>query len=181
VKNADLAILGLIREKPRYGYEIEQVIEERTMRNWTDIGFSSIYHILSRLENNGYIAGRLHESPGSGPARKIYEMTARGRDAWNKATLEALSTPVKCDQTFFLGLLGLPILPLPDLMEALDQYVEQLKERRQQASARWQEIGEETSEVIDAMFEHCLHMIDAEIDWIVAFRARLAAEAAHGR
>jgi DNA-binding PadR family transcriptional regulator len=41
--NAELAILSLVAEQPRHGYEIEQVIEEREMREWTEIGFSSIY------------------------------------------------------------------------------------------------------------------------------------------
>ena len=33
--NAELAVLSLVAEKPRHGYEIEQVIEERGMRDWT--------------------------------------------------------------------------------------------------------------------------------------------------
>ena len=48
--NAEFAILSLIVEQPRHGYEIEQVIEERGMRNWTEVGFSSIYYILNKLE-----------------------------------------------------------------------------------------------------------------------------------
>jgi hypothetical protein len=37
-----LAILSLAVEKPRHGYEMEQVIEGRGMREWTEVGFSSI-------------------------------------------------------------------------------------------------------------------------------------------
>ena len=48
--NAELAILSLIGESPRHGYEIEQVIEARGMREWTEIGFSSIYYLLKKLE-----------------------------------------------------------------------------------------------------------------------------------
>ena len=39
---AELAVLGLIVEQPRHGYEIEKVIEDRGMREWTEIGFSTI-------------------------------------------------------------------------------------------------------------------------------------------
>ena len=39
----ELLILGLISEMPRHGYEIERVIAEREMREWTRIGFSSIF------------------------------------------------------------------------------------------------------------------------------------------
>ena len=51
MSSAELAILSLIAEKPRHGYEIDEVIEERGMRDWTEIGFSSIYYLLNKLEN----------------------------------------------------------------------------------------------------------------------------------
>ena len=38
-----------------YGYTIEKIIEERGMRHWTDIGFSSIYYVLKRLESRNLI------------------------------------------------------------------------------------------------------------------------------
>ena len=174
MKNADLAILGLIVEQPRYGYEIAQVIEERMMRDWTEIGFSSIYHILGRLEKNGYVEGRLQVSAGRGPARKVYEVTADGRAAWYEASLHALSTPVKCDQSFFLGLVGLPSMPRDEALQALDSYQQQLIQWRDRTTARWQEIGDDSFFVIDAMFEHSLHLTDAEIEWIEAFKQRQA-------
>ena len=40
---ADLAVLALVAEEPRYGYQIEGIIAKRGMREWTEIGFSSIY------------------------------------------------------------------------------------------------------------------------------------------
>jgi DNA-binding PadR family transcriptional regulator len=61
--NAELAILSLIAEKPRHGYEIEQVIEERGMRDWTEVGFSSIIH-TKKLEQNGWIDNRTEQFAG---------------------------------------------------------------------------------------------------------------------
>lgn len=175
MKNADLAILGLIVEKPRYGYEIEQVIEERNMRDWTEIGFSSIYHILGRLEKNNYLSARLQASEGRGPARKVHEVTDDGRSAWYQATLDALSTPVKCDQSFYLGMVGLSAVPKEEALQALENYKQRLQERRDLTSARHQEIGEgDAFFIVDAMFDYGLHRIDAEIAWIEEFKQRLA-------
>jgi hypothetical protein len=64
--NAELAILGLIVERPRHGYEIEKVIEERGMREWTEVAFSSIYYILRKLEKKNLIHSRL-DTHGSDP------------------------------------------------------------------------------------------------------------------
>ena len=53
---AELTLLGLLVEKPRHGYELEEVIAERGMREWTEIGFSSIYYLLTKLRDRGLIA-----------------------------------------------------------------------------------------------------------------------------
>jgi len=77
--NAELAILSLIAEQPRHGYEIEQVIEERRMREWTEIGFTSIYYLLPAQEagTGGLIEGQLEEAE-RGPAREAYHLTPAG-------------------------------------------------------------------------------------------------------
>ena len=54
--DAQLLVLGLVAEMPRHGYELEQVIEQRGMREWTQIGFSSIYFVLGKLEKLGLVA-----------------------------------------------------------------------------------------------------------------------------
>ena len=57
--NAELAILSLIAEVPSHGYKIEQTIETRGMREWTEIGFSSIYYLLKKLEKAGLMESQL--------------------------------------------------------------------------------------------------------------------------
>jgi len=86
--NAELAILSLISETPRHGYEIEQTIEKRGMREWTEIGFSSIYYLLNKLEKAGLVESQLIPTQGRGSRRRVYQITAEGREALSKATLE---------------------------------------------------------------------------------------------
>ena len=88
--NAELAILSLIAEQPRHGYQIDQVIKERGMREWTEVGFSSIYYLLKKLEGQGLIEGRLWEAE-RGPARKVFTATSAGESALHAAVLDALS------------------------------------------------------------------------------------------
>jgi Fe2+ or Zn2+ uptake regulation protein len=49
-----LVILGLLRERPLYGYEIKQIIEEH-MGDWTSIAFGSIYFALDKLAKEGFV------------------------------------------------------------------------------------------------------------------------------
>ena len=91
--NAELVILSLIAEHARHGYEIEQIIEARGMREWTEIGFSSIYYILKKLEKGGLIESRTEQPAGRGPARKVFRVTQAGEKALQTALFEALSAP----------------------------------------------------------------------------------------
>ena len=114
--NAELAVLGLVAERPRHGYEIDQVIKERGMRDWTDVGFSTIYYLLKNLERDGLIEGRLEE-PERGPARRVFHLTSGGRKAFQAAVLDALSVPGHFHSTLHRTELGW-----------LDQFTEELEE-----------------------------------------------------
>ena len=92
--NAELALLSLLAEQPRYGYEIEQLIEQRGMRAWTELGFSSIYYLLKKLARQGRLKGR--RIPGTGgPSKVIYSLTTRGASTFRRAVASALATPAR--------------------------------------------------------------------------------------
>ncbi len=171
--NSELDILSLIAERPRHGYEIERVIEERGMRDWTEVGFSSIYYVLKKLEKNALIEGHTERQVGRGPARKVYHVTAAGKAAWRQAMPEALSVPRRCDPPLQLGLASLPGIPPADAVAALRQYRERLVERQEHVRARW-ESKRPLPYHVDAMFNLSLTMIEAELKWIRGFIQTLA-------
>ncbi len=73
---AELTVLGLIVEQPRHGYDLEQVIEERGIRQWTDIAFSSIYYVLAKLEKRGLVKRVGHPEDRRS---LLIELTKKGR------------------------------------------------------------------------------------------------------
>ena len=174
--NAELAILSLVVEQPRHGYEIEQVIEERGMREWTEVGFSTIYSTLKRLEGAGWIAGQLHET-GRGPARKVYQATQTGREAYRASVLDALSVPRRWCSTLLLGLSGLPDVASAEALSALQRYHAALIERRDHVQAGWDH-QRPLSGFVDALFDYSVTMIQAEITWVEGFILRM--EGQHG-
>ena len=127
--NAEFAILSLLVEQSRHGYEIEQVIEVRGMREWTEVGFSSIYYLLRKMAAEGLIEGHSEKSRGRGPARKVFRVTEEGVDAWRAATLSALTEPQPCYPRIQLGLSNLPALPQAEVLAALRKYRFNLDER----------------------------------------------------
>ena len=169
--NAELSILSLIAERPRHGYEIEQVIEERGMRDWTEIGFSSIYYLLKKLEKEGLIAGRLEEA-ARGPARTVYSATQAGLEAQRAGLLDALSVPRPCLSPLQLGLANLPAVAPADALVALGQYHDALADKEEYLRTR-REDQQPLPYFVDAMFDLSLTLIEAEKAWVAGFREQI--------
>ena len=174
--NAELAILGLVLEKPRHGYEIEQTIEERGMRDWTEVGFSSIYYILNKLEDRGLITSHKEAAPGKGPARKVFSATEQGGNAWYQATIKALSEPGVPTHSFLLGLAGLPAIADQQAIEALRAYKLKLEERRAGLKAKWEGSVQTMPLFLDGMFEYSFRLVETEISWLEEFIQKLEAQ-----
>lgn len=166
--NAELAILSLVVEQPRHGYDIEQIIEARGMREWTEIGFSSIYYVLKKLETAGLIEGRLQKAEGKGPARKVYRPTDLGRQALVEGALAALSTPQSGASPFLLGLANYPVLTQEQLLEALNAYMARLSERERHVRQR-AEGQRPLAPFVQAMFDYSRTLLEAERQWIERF------------
>jgi len=173
--SAELAILTLIGERPRHGYEIEQVIEERGMREWTELGFSSIYYVLKRLEQRGLIEGQLEEA-ARGPARKVHHILPAGRDALRLGVLDALSVPRRRYPPLQLGLANLPSISRDDALSALGHYRGALAARLMHLRTRRKNQLPRPDHV-EAMFDYSLAMVQAELEWVRRFMRQLRARA----
>ncbi len=163
--NAELAILSLVAEAPRHGYEIEQVIEARGMREWTEIGFSSIYYLLNRLEKDGMVTSERIPTGGRGKVRRIYQITDAGRTALKEATLTALSTLSPSYPPILLGLANLPILSADQAWSALEAYRLSIEEKMVEVSARL-ESQRPLPKHVELLFDYSLRMLEAEKVWV---------------
>jgi PadR family transcriptional regulator PadR len=75
--SAELLILSLLEARPRHGYEIGKLIDERSGGR-IHFKVASLYPLLYRLEERGWIAGRWVERTGE-RRRRFYRLTADGR------------------------------------------------------------------------------------------------------
>jgi len=74
-----LAVLQLVSERERYGYEIVTSIRERT-NGALQIAEGNLYPALHALEAEGYITSTWREVEPGVPPRKYYRITASGRE-----------------------------------------------------------------------------------------------------
>jgi len=75
--SAELLILSLLEDRPRHGYEIGQLIELRS-GGALRFNVASLYPLLYRLENRGWIRGRWVEKAGQ-RRRRYYRLTPVGK------------------------------------------------------------------------------------------------------
>lgn len=75
--SAELIILAIVAGAPRHGYEISKLIEARSGGH-LKFHVASLYPLLYRLEERGWIAGRWVEQPGV-RRRRCYALTDSGR------------------------------------------------------------------------------------------------------
>lgn len=160
---AELTVLGLIVEHPRHGYDLEQVIEQRGIRQWTDIGFSSIYYVLAKLEKRGLIEAA--EGRSGVKSRRVFQATAEGRQI---AADEAVAFIADLQAVLHPVLVGLANLPLVSERA----YDEALRSRLIQLEARIASVMEaERSQArlprpAREVFSYSLSLLEAERSWL---------------
>ena len=77
--SAELLILSLLDARPRHGYDLSKLIRARSGGQLT-FHIDSLYPLLYRLEERGWITGTWVEKPDE-RRRRLYKVTAEGRRA----------------------------------------------------------------------------------------------------
>ncbi len=109
-------LLGLLTRKPMHGYELHQSFDPPSplAQVWY-LGISQMYKLLRGLEEQGHVEVKV-EPQEARPDRKVYHVTASGREAF----LQWLQTPVdgiRLMRVEFLGKLYLARSLNPEIVE----------------------------------------------------------------
>lgn len=74
-----MIVLALLETRSRHGYELAKLIESQS-NNTLQFHVASLYPMLYRLENKGFVEGKWVEKAGE-RRRRFYRLTALGRKA----------------------------------------------------------------------------------------------------
>ncbi|MCU0497432.1 MAG: PadR family transcriptional regulator [Anaerolineae bacterium] len=170
MNEAELTILSLLSEGARFGHDLHTVIEERGLRQWITIGFSSIYYLLNKLERQQMLRSELRLD-ASGVARKFYTLTDAGRGILQTAIADLLRQPRALGSGFELGLANLHVLKPAQVYQTLSHHLADLRGRYEAIAQSWQRHQSETliSDTLRALYTHNLQMMQAEIHWLEGF------------
>ena len=97
----DLVILSLLAERAMHGYQVNLELERREVRDWAGISRPQVYYSLEKLAAAGLIRAGESDEPAAGPERRVFETTAKGRNALSEA-LEREEWTTQRDRPLFL-------------------------------------------------------------------------------
>ncbi|MGW7532320.1 GyrI-like domain-containing protein [Amycolatopsis sp. NPDC054798] len=160
--DAELTVLGLLVEQPRHGYDLERVIEERGIRAWTALGFSSIYYVLDKLAKRGLIEAT--GAPRSGKSRATFQATPSGVELCADATREALTTLTPVHARVLIAMANSPGLPDADVRSGLTARVTAVREQLAEVRAT-RARQEPLPDAAAAIFDYSEAMLAADLAW----------------
>lgn len=172
LKHRAFVILGLINEKMHEGgchaYDINKRIEERGMRDWTNIGvdfsFSTIYRTLDRLEIDELVAS--FEEEIDNRTRKNYRITDFGYNILKKKVYDVLYNYIgKMDEDFYVAFSMFPILSFEEQIEAFGHALENIKTHRKELKNMLDEMLSNFSKMpinVTGLFIHPIKILEAD-------------------
>ena len=132
-------LLGMLAS-PHSGYDLKKEFEQ-SLRNFWNAELSQIYPVLQKLEKDGLLKSE-REASSSGPPRRVYSRTARGRRELLSWLTEGPTVGEErigyLAQVFFLGQLGSSTDAIA-FMQELRTYMTSWLESLQEVERRWQE------------------------------------------
>ena len=158
--DGELTVLGLLAEAPRHGYELDRVIEQRGIREWTTLGFSSIYYLLDRLAGLGLIEA----GERGGRRRASYRLTAAGWARLAEQSADALEvlTPVRA--RVLIGMANSLVVDPAEVDRRLRNRVTRLQAELDRIRARRAE-QEPLPEHVHAIFDYGEALLLADLRW----------------
>ncbi|MGF2616378.1 PadR family transcriptional regulator [Rossellomorea vietnamensis] len=124
-----LIILGLMNEKPRHGYEIQQILQSSHIDLWTNIQTNSIYHAFRQMAKEELIEKLGTETAGN-RVRVVYKITENGRKEFADLLKEAIGKPtLNFPSNLYAGLSFLEDLPPTTCIDLINEHIQSLEEK----------------------------------------------------
>ncbi|WP_319560253.1 PadR family transcriptional regulator [Marispirochaeta sp.] len=162
-----LVILGLLKEKPLYGYELKSIIEHY-MGDWTNIAFGSIYFALRKLTEEGLVREVAVEQEKGRPSRRVYELTEDGRNEFLSLLRAAWLSEDHLFFPFDIALFFLKELPRKERTEHIRKRLTNVRRTLAYLDGHEKEMRSDprVPAVAAAIFSHTRHHTRAELAWL---------------
>ncbi len=164
LNHREFAILGLISEFPSHAYSVNQRIEERGMRAWTQIGMSSIYNDLGNLEENRLVDSYNEEVDNR--IRKVYQITEKGLNILKNRIYNTLKDyKGRNDPDFYIAFSMLPYLSKQEQLEVFSSSLTMIKTHKKELEDMLQSNINQPLNV-RGLFIHPIMILQTDIEFL---------------
>lgn len=161
---AEAIILRILATSDHHAYELDKLFDQNRMRDWADIGFSSIYGALKKLEKRKLVRSRAAPEQ-AGPARRVYAITPEGRAEVRKEILRLVAGDPEPRDSVTVGLILSSFLGEREFEHALARRREVLEGLLARLPAEPPE-GARGKERIRLAFARQRALMEAELSWL---------------
>jgi DNA-binding PadR family transcriptional regulator len=157
----ELAILGLLKERPMHGYQLSRELSEQLGGLWR-VSFGSLYPSLRRLERQGAITSQA----GTGARRKtVYAITDEGERQFLELLQETPQENQTEDARFRVRLAFFRYLSPETRVRLLERRRTALETRLEEITAHIRNPGT-TDDYQRALVEHAGTATESDIAWL---------------
>lgn len=169
------AILGIIKEGPRHGYELKNIFDQRIGSFW-NLNYGQIYTTLDRLEKEGLVEGR-EEEQNSRPDKKVYAISPKGSQELGRWLQEPATKPRPLRDELFIKLLFIskenPELALRLTERQTQIYMEQMRELTETKYRLAKEGINRETVITDLLTDAALFHAEADVRWLRHVEAKI--------
>jgi DNA-binding PadR family transcriptional regulator len=157
----ELAILGLLKERPMHGYQLNRELSEQVGGLWR-VSYGSLYPSLRRLERQGAITSQ----PGTGARRKtVYAITPEGERLFLELLEETPQENQTEDARFRVRLAFFRYLPPETRVRLLERRRQALETRLDDVKAHLRDAAT-TDDYQRALLDHARVGTESDIAWL---------------
>ena len=170
----ELIILGLLKDKPRHGYEIKKQIK-KVISTFAVLEVESTYYSLNLLEKKGFVK-RSARSGGKRPEKFVYSLTPKGDQRFLQLLTKSLIAAERPNFSFDIALYFLPYLPRDVALRRLRGRSRVLAKVEEALKGLGDRLADQASYHLKSIVDHNLELLHAEKKFIQTVSAELARE-----
>ncbi|MFI6298662.1 PadR family transcriptional regulator [Nonomuraea sp. NPDC050790] len=158
-----LHLLALLAKEPAHGYELKQALELTFGSAYPSPNIGQIYVTLGRLEKDGLVRA-VDVEQSNRPNKKVYYLTAEGREALTQWVDEPTEGPRVRDE-FFMKLVLAPLTGVSDQMALISR-------QRRHYLALMRDLNDllertdPANRVATLLIEGAMLHLQADLDWL---------------
>jgi len=177
------ALLGILSESERHGYDLKEAFDERVGDFWA-LNFGQIYSTLDRLEREGLVEWRAEQQERR-PDRKIYRITPRGKQELEEWLRLPVTRPRALRDELFIKLVFLQPTDPQAILELIEKqkdiYVRHMRKLTQRKVELQKRPDRRELLVTELLIDAALFHAEADVRWLGLSEEKLRATPGRAR